>query len=147
MQGFARLSPAWPHSVVFVTVKAWQSRSCDVLIPVPALFFRTQLRSFTQSLPFAWLPMVCLMTYWSYSDLCWHSPPKLPLGRDSFSVLAAREISLLILAAPGEGTASTSLKDFLWHPCFFTGCSVFISVSCIWSLLSDLIRKLLPSLI
>ena len=32
---------------------------------VPALLFGTQLSGFTQSLTFAWLPMVCLMPYWS----------------------------------------------------------------------------------
>jgi len=35
----------------------------------------------------------------------------------------------------------------LGYACFFTGCSGFISVACIWPLLSELIRKLPPSLI
>ena len=47
---------------------------------VPALLFGTQLSGFTQSLPFAWLPMVCLMPYWSYGDLCWQMLSKQRLG-------------------------------------------------------------------
>ena len=69
------------------------------------------------------------------------------LGRGSFCELAARSISLLILAAPDEDTASTAWEAFLGHAYFFTGCSGFISVACNWPLPSALTRKLPPSLI
>lgn len=65
--------------------------------------------------------MVCLMPYLSYSDLCLPRPLKMSLGRDSFCELAARSISLLILAAPDEDTASTAWEGFLGHAYFFTG--------------------------
>jgi len=69
------------------------------------------------------------------------------LGRDSFCELAARSISLLILAAPGEDTISTAWEGFLGHAYFFTGWRGFASVICIWPLLAALTRKLRPSLI
>jgi len=109
---------------------------------VPALLFGTQLSDFTQSLPFAWLPMVCLMPYWSYGDLCWPRSLKMSLGRDSFCVLAAREIGLLILTAPGEDTASIAWNGFFGHAYFFTGWRGFVSVVCIWPLLAALTTKL-----
>ena len=69
------------------------------------------------------------------------------LGRGSFCELAARLISLLILAAPDEDTASTAWEGFLGHAYFFTGWRGFTSVIGIWPLLEALTRKLPPSLI
>ena len=114
---------------------------------MPALLFGTKLSGFTQSFPFAWLPMVCLMPYWGYSDLCLSRPLKMSLGRDSFCVLAARKIGVLILAAPGEVAASTTWEGFLGHAYFFTSWRGFVSVDCIWPLLAALTRKLRLSLI
>ena len=69
------------------------------------------------------------------------------LGSDSLRELAAREISLLMLASSSDYTASMAYEHVLGYAYFFTGCSGFISVACIWPLLSELIRKLPPSLI
>jgi len=114
---------------------------------VPAQLFGTQLSIFTQSLPFAWLPMVCLMIYWSYGDLCWPRQLKMSLGRDSFCVLTAREIGLLILTPPGEGAASIAWKGFLGHAYLLTVRRGFVSVVSIWPLLAALTTKLWRSLI
>jgi len=91
--------------------------------------------------------MVCLMSYWSSRDRWWLRLLKISLGNDSLRELAAREISLLMLVSPSEETASIAYERVLGYACFFTGCSGFISVACIWPLLSALTRKLPPSLI
>ena len=114
---------------------------------VLALLFGTEFSGFTQSLTLAWLPMVCLMPYWSSSEFWWLRLLKISLGSDSLRELAAREISLLMLASPSEDTASMAFERVLGYACLFTGCSEFISVACIWPLLSALTRKLPPSLI
>ena len=69
------------------------------------------------------------------------------LGNDPLRELSARKISLLMLASPSEDTASMGFERVLGYACFFTGCSGFISVACIWPLLSVLTSKLPPSLI
>ena len=69
------------------------------------------------------------------------------LGSDSLRELAAREISLLMLASSSEYTASMAYEHVLGCACFFTGCSGFVPVACIWPLLSALTSKLPPSLI
>jgi len=91
--------------------------------------------------------MVCLMVYWSSSEFWWLRLLKIPLGNDLLRELAAREISLLMLVSPSEETASIAYERVLGYACFFTGCSGFISVACIWPLLSALTRKLAPSLV
>lgn len=87
------------------------------------------------------------MPYWSYGDLLWPRPLKMSLGIDSFCVLAAREMGLLILMEHGEDTASIACKGFLVHAYLFTVWRGFVSVVCILPLLSALTRKLPPSLI
>ena len=114
---------------------------------MPALLFEAQLSGFAQSLPFALLPMACLMLDWSYGDLCWLRQLKMSLWRDSFCVLTAREIGLLISTPPGEDAASIAWKGFHGHAYFFIGWRGFASVICIWPLLAALTRKLPPSLI
>jgi hypothetical protein len=69
------------------------------------------------------------------------------LGNEPLRELSARKISLLMLALPSEDIASIACERALGCACFFIGCSEFIFVACIWSLLSELIRKLPPSLI
>lgn len=113
----------------------------------PSLLLGIQLSGFAQSLPVAWLPMVCLMHYWSSDDLCWPRLLKMSLGNDSLRVLAARKISLLMLAAPGEDAAAIACKGFLGYAYFFMCCSRFVSVTCIWLLLSALTKELRPSLV
>ena len=91
--------------------------------------------------------MVCLMPYWSSRDRWWLRLLKISLGNDTLRELAAREINLVMLASPIEDTASIAYERVLWYACLFTGCSEFISIACIWPLLSALTRKLPPSLI
>ena len=91
--------------------------------------------------------MVCLMPYWSSRDRWWLRLLKMSLGNEPLRELSARKISLLMLALPSEDIASIAYERVLGCAYFFTGCSGFISVACIWPLLSALTSKLPPSLI
>ena len=87
------------------------------------------------------------MPYLSSRDRCWPKLLKMSLGKDSLCEFAAREINLVMLASPSEDALSKAYERVLGYACLFTGCSEFISVACIWPLLSALTRKLPPSLI
>jgi len=87
------------------------------------------------------------MSYWSSRDRWWLRLLKISLGNDSLRELAAREISLLILAAPGEYAVAIAWEGSLEHAYFFTGWRGFVSVVCIWTFLSALTRKPRPSLV
>ena len=90
--------------------------------------------------------MVCLMPYSNSSEFWWLRLIKISLGSDSLGELAARDISLLMLSASSEDTAPIAHELVLRYACFFTGCSGFIPVACIWPLLSEMTRKLRLSL-
>ena len=91
--------------------------------------------------------MVCLLPYWSTRDRWWLRLLKVSLGNDPLRELAAREISLLMLASPSEETASIAYERALGYAYFFTGWRGFTSVIGIWPLLAALTRKLRLSLI
>jgi hypothetical protein len=91
--------------------------------------------------------MVCLIHYWSSSDLCRPGPLKMSLGDGLLRALAAREVSLLMPSVPGEDTASIACDALLGYAYFFACCSGFVPVICSWPLLWALTRKLGPSLV
>jgi hypothetical protein len=66
------------------------------------------------------MPYRCLSEFW------WLKMLNISLGSDSLRELAAREISLLMLASSSEYTASMAYEHVLGYAYFFTGCSGFI---------------------